>query len=97
VPLAITEEKLQEPVEPEAVKVQVTGEPTDGVAVKVTIAPEVSPATSKVGVLSAVVLSEFDEPVSDAACKSGAGVGVGGRTVTVFVDAPERFPAPSSA
>jgi hypothetical protein len=52
--------------------VQVTGDPLAGVAVTVIRAPEVSDVRSKVGVLSAVILSEFDDPVSDALCKSGA-------------------------
>jgi hypothetical protein len=64
--------KLQVPVLADAVNMHVTSEPLAGVAVTVTCAPDVSDARSKVGVLSAVLLSEFDEPVSEALCRSGA-------------------------
>ena len=67
----VSAEKVQEPVDPDAVKVHVTGLPVDGVAVTVTEAPEVRPDKSKVGVLSAVELSVDDEPRSDPAARSG--------------------------
>jgi hypothetical protein len=67
VPFPIAGEKVQEPVVPEAVNEQVTGEPDAGEAVSVTTAPEVRPATSKVGVVSTVLLSVDDDPLSDPA------------------------------
>ena len=87
---------MQEPVVAVAVNVQVTGVPLTGVAVTVINAPTVKPAKSKVGVLSEVVLSEFEDPVSDAAARTGAGVGVEGATVKVPLEAAERFPAEST-
>jgi hypothetical protein len=62
---------VHEPVDPDAVKVQVTGLPVDGVAVTVTDAPVVRPDRSRVGVLSAVELSVDDEPRSDPTARSG--------------------------
>ena len=88
---------MQEPEVPEAVKVQVTGEPEEGVAVSVINAPVVSPATSKVGVVSTVLLSVEEVPLSEPDCRSGAGVGFGGSIVTVPLEAGERFPAESMA
>jgi hypothetical protein len=64
-------ENVHEPVDPDAVKVQVTGLPVDGVAVTVTDAPVVRPDRSRVGVLSAVELSVDDEPRSDPTARSG--------------------------
>jgi hypothetical protein len=64
-------ENVHEPVDPDAVNVQVTGLPVEGVAVTVTDAPEVRPDKSRVGVLSAVELSVDDEPRSDPAARSG--------------------------
>jgi hypothetical protein len=81
----------------EATNVQVTAGPLDGVAVTVTLAPTVSPAKVKVGVASAVVLSVFEDPVSDAAVRSGAGVGVLGVTVTVPEEAKDKLPMASTA
>jgi hypothetical protein len=46
-------------VVPEAVNVQVTGEPDVGVAVTVIRAPEVKPVRSNVGVSIFVILSGF--------------------------------------
>lgn len=66
VPFANAGEKVQLPDVDVAVNVQVTGDPELGVAVTVTKAPVVKDVRSKVGVLSAVTLSEFEEPVSDA-------------------------------
>ena len=87
---------MQEPEVPEAVKVQVTGEPEEGVAVSVINAPVVSPATSKVGVVSTVLLSVEEVPLSEPDCRSGAGVGVLGVMVTVPDDAAEKFPVAST-
>ena len=87
---------MQEPVVADAVKVQVSAEPLAGVAVSVTVAPTVKPVRSNVGVLSAVVLSVEDAPVSDAAARSGAD-GVAGVNVTVPAEAAEIFPARSTA
>ena len=43
-------------------------------AVTVTLAPEVSPLILIVGVLSEVMLSEFEDPPSDASARSGVAV-----------------------
>jgi hypothetical protein len=59
------------PVEPEATKVHVDGDPLAGVAVTVTVAPFAKPVRSIVGVLSAVMLSVEEIPVSDEDDKSG--------------------------
>ena len=58
--------KVQDPVDTEAVKVHVTGEPEAGVAVTVIRAPELNPARSNVGVVSTVLLSVADDPLSEA-------------------------------
>ena len=73
---------------------QVTGEPDAGVAVRVTTAPETREETLNVGVSSAVLLSVPLVPRSEAASRSGV-PGVAGLIEIVFVDAAERFPAPS--
>ena len=67
----VSAEKVHDPVDPDAVKVHVTGSPVDGVAVTVTEAPDVRPDKSNVGVLSAVELSVDDEPISDPVARSG--------------------------
>ena len=54
-----------------AVKVQVTFAEPDFVAVIVTVLPFVAPLTERVGVLSDVMLSELEEPVSEPASTSG--------------------------
>jgi hypothetical protein len=54
-----------------AVKVQVTFVEPAFVAVTVTVLPSVALPTEIVGVLSDVMLSEFDEPESEAVAKSG--------------------------
>ena len=66
--------KVQDPVVASATNVQVTGVPEAGVAVKVTVAPTVSPPIFMVGVLSFVILSLFKVPVSDAASRVGVAV-----------------------
>ena len=82
---------MQLPLVEVAAKVQVTGDPEEGVAVIVTCAPEISDVRSKVGVLSAVVLSEFEEPVSEADARSGIEAEL---TVVVkgISETRERFP-----
>jgi hypothetical protein len=54
-----------------AVKVHVTFAEPAFVAVTVTVLPLVALPTEKVGVLSEVMLSEFEEPESEPAAKSG--------------------------
>lgn len=65
-----------------AVKVQVTFAEPDFVAVTVTVLPLVALPTEIVGVLSEVMLSEFDEPESEAVAKSGV-AGAGGAAIYV--------------
>ena len=55
-----------------ATNVQVTAGPDAGVAVKVTVAPTVNPPILISGVLSFVILSEFEVPVSEAVASVGA-------------------------
>ena len=86
----VSAEKVQEPVDPDAVKVHVAGLPVDGVAVTVTEAPEVRPAKSKVGVLSAVELSVDDEPRSDPAARSG----IDGTAIVVVIATFETAETP---
>jgi hypothetical protein len=62
------------PVVPEAVNVHVTDVDPAFAAVMVTDAPEISPVRLMVGVLSLVVLSLLEVPVSDASAKSGVPV-----------------------
>lgn len=61
-----------------------------------TAVPENVPSTVKVGVLSLVLLSEFDEPESDPLCKSGVdGVGKVVELITTPVsedESPESTP-----
>jgi hypothetical protein len=83
-------EKVQEPVVATAVNTQFTGVPLAGVAVRVTVAPTVNPERSKVGVLSAVVLSVGEDPVSEASAKSGA-LGVDGFVVKLIVETSDAF------
>ena len=63
-----------------AINVQVTFACPDFVAVTVTVLPSVALPTEIVGVLSDVMLSEFDEPESDAVAKSGVAGAAGGAT-----------------
>jgi hypothetical protein len=53
--------------------------------------PVIDPANEIVGVLSFVMLSEFDSPESDDVARSGSGVGVGitSLLITTFVRALE--------
>ena len=57
-------------VEVAAGTVQVVVTPADDVAVNTTVAPEITPATVKVGVLSLVTLSVVLLPVSESVAKS---------------------------
>ena len=77
---------------PEAVNVQVTGEPVVGVAVTVIKAPEVKPVRSNVGVSIFVILSEFELPESEAACSTGA-LGTAIVVVKLVFETVEKFPA----
>ena len=88
-------EKVQEPVVPVAVKMQVVGLPEEGVAVKVITAPIVRPDREISGVSSLVLLSVFDEPRSEDATKSGVPVAAN-VTVTESAATNERFPAVST-
>ena len=63
-----------------AINVQVTFVCPDFVAVTVTVLPSVALPTEIVGVLSDVMLSEFDEPESEASAKSGVAGAAGGAT-----------------
>ena len=65
-----------------AVKVQVKFAEPAFVAVTVTVLPSVALPTEIVGVLSDVLLSEFDEPESEAVAKSGV-AGAGGAAIYV--------------
>jgi hypothetical protein len=60
-----------QPVCAVAVKVHVTEVEPALVAVTVTVLPSVAPLTERVGVLSDVMLSEFEEPVSEPVSTSG--------------------------
>ena len=62
---------VQVPVVVVATKVQVTAVPDAGVAVNVIVAPTVKPLILMSGVLSLVILSEFDVPVSDVVASVG--------------------------
>ena len=53
------------------------------VAEIVTISPAVALDKEKVGVVSLVMLSVFDEPVSEAAARSGALIGDDGAVVSI--------------
>ena len=57
-----------------ATKLQVTAVPDAGVAVNVTVAPEVKPPIFMSGVLSFVILSVLEIPVSEAVARVGVPV-----------------------
>ena len=82
---------MHEPVVVVAVKIQVTGVPEAGVAVKVTVAPTVSPPTFIVGVLSLVILSEFEVPESDPESSVGVVGATKAPTAMVRVNAGKRL------
>ena len=71
---------------------QVTAVPDVGVAVKVTVAPTTSELEEKVGVLSFVILSEFEVPESEAASRTGV-VGVATVIALVVIDKFEKLGA----
>jgi hypothetical protein len=72
-----------------AVTVQVTVVEPAFVAER-TAVPENGPATENVGVLSLVMSSLFEDPKSEAACKSGAaGAGIGVALITTLASAAE--------
>ena len=85
---------MQDPLVPVEVNEQVTAFPELGVAATVTLAPEIRDERVNVGVSSEVLLSVLLVPRSEAASRSGV-PGVPGLIKIVFVDAAERFPAPS--
>ena len=74
-----------------ATKEQVTVDPEAGVAVKVTVAPTVNPPILISGVLSFVILSEFEVPVSDAVARVGAFGATKAPIAIVLVSAGNRF------
>jgi hypothetical protein len=74
-----------------ATKVQVTADPEAGVAVNVTVAPTVNPPIFISGVLSFVILSEFEVPVSDAVARVGALGATKAPMAIVLVSAGNRF------
>ena len=65
---------VQDPVVPLATNVQVTAVPDAGVAVSVTVAPDVNPPILIVGVLSLVILSVLKVPVSEVESRVGVPV-----------------------
>ena len=75
-------ENVQVSVVATTVLTQVTAVPEVGVAVKVTVAPTTNELDEKVGVLSFVFLSVFEDPVSEAASNTGV---VGVATVIALV------------
>ena len=83
-------EKVHEPDVDEATKVQVTADPEAGVAVKVIVAPEVNPPMLIVGVLSFVILSVLEVPVSDAESRVGVPVDTSAPIAMVRVKTPNN-------
>lgn len=83
--------RSQEPLEPEAVNVHVTSVCPVFLAVTVTVAPDTSPVTEMLGVLSLVSSSEVDDPVSDDVVRSTA-VGAGIATAAVAADTEVAVP-----
>jgi hypothetical protein len=74
----------------EATKVQVTDWPDAGLAVNVIVAPEVNPPMLMVGVLSFVILSEFEVPVSEAESSVGVPVETNAPIAIVRVKTPNN-------
>jgi hypothetical protein len=66
--------------------------PVVGVAVKVTVAPTTKELEENVGVLSFVILSEFEVPESDAVASTGV-VGVATVIALVEIDTLEKLAA----
>jgi hypothetical protein len=71
---------------------QVMAVPVVGVAVKVTVAPTTKELEENVGVLSFVILSEFEVPESDAVASTGV-VGVATVIALVEIDTLEKLAA----
>jgi hypothetical protein len=66
--------------------------PVLGVEVTVTTVPVSSPVKLNFGVFTEVILSVFEEPLSEAESKSGA-LGAGGTIEIAFADWADKFPA----
>ena len=81
---------VQEPVVDVATKVQVTDDPDAGLAVNVIVAPEVNPPIFIVGVLSLVILSVLEVPVSEAESSVGVPVATSAPIVIVRVNTPNN-------
>ena len=88
--------KMQDPVDPVAVKVHVTAVLVDEVAVTVMTAPTVKPVSEISGVSSFVVLSVLEEPRSEEDAKSGVPVAAN-VTVKESDGTNDKFPAASTA
>ena len=78
---------MQVPVVLVATKLQVTAVPEAGVAVSVTVAPEVKLPILISGVLSFVILSVLETPVSEAVARVGVPVAASPPNVIVRVRA----------
>jgi hypothetical protein len=83
-------EKVHEPDVDEATKVQVTEGPDAGLAVNVIVAPTVRPPIFMVGVLSLVILSLLEVPVSDAESRVGVPVATSAPIAIVRVKTPNN-------
>ena len=79
---------MQEPVVVVATKVQVTDGPDAGLAVSVMVAPTVRPPIFIVGVLSLVILSLLEVPVSEAESRVGVPVATKPPMAMVRVNTP---------
>ena len=74
----------------EATKVHVTEGPDAGLAVNVIVAPEVNPPIFMVGVLSFVILSVLEVPVSEAESSVGVPVETNAPIAIVRVKTPNN-------
>ena len=81
---------VQEPVVVSATKVQVTDGPDAGLAVNVMVAPTVRPPIFIVGVLSLVILSLLEVPVSEAVASVGVPVATKPPMAMVRVNTPNN-------
>jgi hypothetical protein len=81
---------VQEPVVVVATKVHVTEGPDAGLAVNVIVAPEVNPPIFMVGVLSFVILSVLEVPVSEAESSVGVPVETNAPIAIVRVKTPNN-------
>jgi hypothetical protein len=86
--------KVQELVVVVATNVQVTAVPDAGVAVNVIVAPTVNPLIFIVGVLSFVILSVLEVPVSDAESRVGVAVAARAPIAIVRVKTPNIGSSP---